>query len=52
MITENILEISHNHPKEELKIKYKNGKIKVIHMSYSDFENMLKTGNFKLLDNV
>lgn len=52
MITEKIEHITHNHPKKELTIKYKNGDVKIINMSYEEFLNMLKSGNFNSLDNV
>lgn len=52
MITEKISEISYNYPKQELKIKYKTGKIKIINMSKTEYEDMMKSGNFKSLDNV
>lgn len=54
MITKKIKSLNYNYQKEELLISYKDDtkEKKVVHMSKGDYEKMIRTCNFKFLDNV
>lgn len=49
MITEDIKRLIYNDLHQTLTIIYNNGESKVINMSKQEYEDMIKTGNFKIL---